>query len=125
MRLVAKQKLALAALLWLVTTAASASDFNSIIANLVFVPAHLLFGTVALVLLIGGAPPRTGRTAGVLLTPMTLVNSLFVWSMGRPKSIAMEWQFDPGSVVIGALVLSAPVLLSTALVARYWRERAA
>jgi hypothetical protein len=124
MRVSITQKL-VPGLLLLLPTLAAASDFNSIFADLIFIPAHLILGAAALVFLVSGVQPRTGFIAGALLTPLAIINSLFVWSMGRPRSIALEWQSNPLDVAISALVIALPVLLSGALLARYRHGHAA
>ena len=120
-----KQKCLVGSGLLLLPLAAAASDFNRSIADLVFVPVHLALGFAALALLIGKLPTRVGFVSGAVLTGLSLVTSLFLWEFRRPKSIALELQIAPETVVIGALILVVPVLLSVALVVRYWRSRAA
>ena len=114
-----------AAGLLLLPLSAAASNFNRAIADFFFVPVHLALGCIALALLIGETTPRLGFVSGVVLTGLSLVSSMLIWDFRRPKSIALELQVAPESMIMGALILVAPVLLSVGLVFRYWRARAA
>ena len=125
MRRAEKQCLPVAAGLLFLPLSAAASDFNRAIADFIFVPAHLAFGCVALALLIGKTSPRLGFISGVALTGLSLVSSMFIWDFRRPKSIALELQVAPENVIMGALILVVPVLLSVGLLVRYWRARVA
>jgi hypothetical protein len=120
-----QKRLSVGAGLLLLPLSAAASDFNRAIADFIFVPAHLALGAAALALHMGKSPPRLGFVSGVVLTGLSLVTSLFIWEFRRPKSIALELEIAPETVIIGALILVVPVLLSVGLVVRYWRSRAA
>ena len=103
---------------------AVASNFNSAIADFLFIPAHLALGAVALALLLSATPARLGFGAGIALAALSLVNSMFIWTFARPKSIPLELEVAPADLAIGAAVMVVPVLLSVALLVKYWRARA-
>jgi hypothetical protein len=106
-------------------SSACASDFNSVIAEFFFLPAHLFLGCVALGFLLSRPPRSLGIATGALLSAATPVSALLIWQLDRPKSLALAWADAPGDVVLGAFLLIAPVLLAVLLLGRSWRTLAA